>query len=117
MNNPFRRSNWKQTEATVYTCGVQSNYEPGLGASGIDSKYLIVFSYEVDGERYSGEYTSSSPVAEKSSFSLRYDADNPEHNQYSLRDAMNSLPFKIAAYAALIGAVVLYEWFRDHAHH
>ena len=117
MRNPFRRRNWKQTEATVFTCGIQNEYTPGAGGGYVDSEYLIVFSYEIGGQWYSGEYTTNTSVPEKSTFPLRYDADDPAYNQYSLDDALNTLPFKIAGYAAVVAVFVLYEWLRGRGHH
>jgi hypothetical protein len=113
------KRNWQQTEATVYTCGVQNEYQPGVvgGVGFIDSEHLIVFSYEIDGEWYSGEFTSPSVRTEGSTFPLRYDANDPAHNEYSVTAAMDTLPVNILLYAGGAALAILYIWFRDFRHH
>lgn len=105
---------WKQTEATVFTCGWQSKYSP----HGTDiGQNLITFSYEIDGNWYSGEFHSLTTRDEGSKFTLRYDANNPEHTEYSLDKALNSSLATIIGWVAAIAAVALYVWFRDFRHH
>jgi hypothetical protein len=51
------RANWKETEATVFTCGVTNHAEPGkvyIPGTGY-SDYLITFSYD-------GTAASSTPA-------------------------------------------------------
>ena len=114
MRNPLRRRNWKETEATVYTVGAQSEYVP---RGFVQSEYLIVFSYEIDGQWYSGEYTSMSARTAGSKFMLKYDADDPSHNQYSVNSAMNTLPFKIVFYTALVALGGFIAWYMDRPAH
>jgi hypothetical protein len=60
-------------------------------------KYLIVFSYEVDGNHFNGEFLSSSERKEGSTFPLRYDPDDPEQTDRS--DDDGSLLGKVATLA------------------
>lgn len=114
MRNPFRRRNWKQTEATVYMLGSQSEYLlQGLA----QSEYLILFSYEIDGHWYSGEYASMSQRAEGSRFTLKYDADDPSHNEFSVDSALNALPVKILLYAGACALGVFIAWYMDRPVH
>jgi hypothetical protein len=110
------KRDWKITEATVFTCGVQNEYQPGAAGGSVSSDYLITFSYEIDGEWYSGEFPSSTPREEGSKFNLKYDAAKPGHNEYSIDSAMNSLWFKIFLYGSVILVTVLYFWYRDFYH-
>lgn len=49
----------------------------GLLGDLFSGRYLIVFSYSVDGNIYSGEFTSSEELKEGSTFPLTYDLTNP----------------------------------------
>lgn len=105
------RTNWKETEATVFTCGVQDHaasgkvYVPGTGPS----DYLITFSYEIDGEWYSGEFNSNTPRERGEKFTLRYDPRHPENNDVSLTDRQN-LWTNIMIGAICVIALIIWIW-------
>jgi hypothetical protein len=113
------KGDWKETEATVFTCGVQEKAMPGkLPIPGFGySEYLITFSYEIDGQWYSGEFTSTTPRDEGSAFTLKYDSNSPNRNEYSLDKALNSLWSNIVTWLAAISIAAVYIWFRVYRHH
>lgn len=116
MKNPFRENGWKEVEATVSTCGGQDHYNPGMGPASVQSDYLITFSYEVDGQWYSGEFNSASPRAEGSRFTILYDPNNPEHNNMSMTDAENRWTNIIVGIIGAIVVIVLIWTDRRHHH-
>jgi Protein of unknown function (DUF3592) len=105
----MRPSEWKEVEATVFTCGWQN--KSGIGAAGlkVDGHYLITFSYEVDGHWYSGEFLNASPLVEGSKFPLRYDPENPNRNEKSL-EVQRSRWFSVAILALLAIGWLIYKW-------
>lgn len=102
------RKSWPQTEATVFTCGVQDHYEPQTGGS---QDYLVTFSYEINGHWYSGEFSSAEPWVEGSKFCVRYDPDDP--NRSSKDDPVSNRWFTIISILAGIALVILYIWLRQ----
>jgi hypothetical protein len=113
------KSDWKETVATVFTCGVQEKAMPGkLPLPGFGySEYLITFSYEIDRQWYSGEFTSTTPRVEGSTFTLKYDRNRPDRNEYSLSKAFDSLWGNIIMWAAAMVIAGVYIWFREFRHH
>jgi hypothetical protein len=98
---------WPATTATIYSCGWQDTPWYFLGSG----NYLIVFSYKVDGNHYSGEYYDVEAATGGSQFSLRYNPDNPEENEKSLR--MKWVRWlAVAAFALVPAAFVVYGWYR-----
>ena len=98
---------WLETTATIYTCGWQDTPWYYLGSG----NYIIVFSYTVNGDHYSGEYDDAVPATEGSQFSLRYDPDNPEENEKSV-EMKQERWFTVFALALVAVAFVLYSWHR-----
>jgi hypothetical protein len=83
-----------------------------FGALGdlFSGRYLIVFSYSVNGETYSGEFTSSDELKEGSRFALTYNSANPEENDRN--SGVNGPWFNAAAWAVAILIGALYVWWR-----
>jgi hypothetical protein len=92
------RNAWRETSATVYTCGVDTSIFGALNPSRIvdislyrtflfSTRYLVVFSYAVDGEHFSGEFISPTEWKEGSIFPLKYDPKAPERNDRSVSSA------------------------------
>jgi hypothetical protein len=82
INTTFMdKSLWLETTATIYTCGWKDTPWYYLGSG----NYVIVCSYEIDGHQYSAEYDDFSPATEGSQFPLRYNPDNPEENEKSVK--------------------------------
>jgi hypothetical protein len=102
-------SEWKETEATVFTCGWQDKFSAGATGLRPDGSYLITFSYEVGGSWYSGEFLNGSALVEGSRFSLRYDPDRPERNEKNL-EARRSRWFSVVIAIVLGAAWLFYEW-------
>jgi len=95
---------WLETTAAIYTCGWQDTPWYYLGSG----NYIIVFSYKVNGDHYSGEYSDVVPATEGSQFSLRYNPDNPEENEKSA--AMNRQRWLIAVASVVLAvALAIYE--------
>ena len=106
----MKPSEWKVTEATVFTCGWQDeNTRKGAGLPGGD--YLIIFNYEVDGHWFSGEFLNGSPLVEGSHFPLRYDPDNPERNEKT-EESRQVRWITVVACVVLIAGFGLYEWLK-----
>jgi hypothetical protein len=111
----MNQSEWPQTEATVYSCGWEATPVDGLLSrrfSGIASgHYIVVFSYEVEGNHYSGEFNSSEVWKEGNTFSLHYNPENPEENdQEDERDS----PLQTAAvWIGGLALAALYIWWRN----
>ncbi|MGD0369892.1 MAG: hypothetical protein ABSA94_20760, partial [Acidobacteriaceae bacterium] len=103
------RADWKETTATVYSCGWQETpwriLDFGLLGDLFSGRYLIVFSYSVDGANLSGEFTSSKELKEGSTFPLSYDSANPEKNDRN--SGVDGSWFNFAAWvvAILLGAL------------
>ena len=94
---------WRTTLATVYTCG---EWEPEsswkLWGEGSSSGHLVVFSYEVNGETYSGQFMGSA-MKPGDTFEIRYDPDDPNQNDTSMDSKRN----KAIMIAAAIGGMLL----------
>ena len=113
------RTIWKETEATVYTCGVQHHADVGKIPTPVTgySDYLVTFSYEINGEWYSGEFNSPNPREEGSTFLLRYDANNPAINEHNRFDTPKG---KVLTWAIGIATAALLIWLKywwDHPHY
>jgi hypothetical protein len=98
---------WLETTATIYTCGWHDTPWYYLGSG----NYIVVFSYKVNGDHYSGEYDDVTPATEGSQFSLRYNPDNPKENEKSVAMKRERLLTAIA-FALVPTAFVIYEWYR-----
>ena len=101
------RTLWLETRATIYTCGWQDTpwYYFGSG------NYIIVFSYTINGNHYSGEYDDVVPATEGSQFSLRYDPNNPEENEKSI-EMKRGRWLTVAALALVFAAFIIYGRYR-----
>jgi hypothetical protein len=101
---------WRTTPATVYTCG---DWEQGtswkLWGKGSSSGHLIVFSYKVNGETYSGEFMGTA-MKPGDTFEIRYDPDDPNQNDTSM-DSKRSKASMIAAAAGGLLIAGLLIWF------
>ncbi len=110
----MNRTDWKETTATVYSCGWQEtpwrilNFR--LLGDLFSGRYLIVFSYSVDGANLSGEFTSSDELKEGSTFSLSYDAANPEKNDRNT--GVDGPWFNLAAWVVAILLGALFVWWK-----
>ena len=98
---------WPETTATIYTCGWQDTPLTRRGSG----NYIIAYSYQIDGQQYSGEYEDVAPAIEGSQFSLRYNPDDPEQNEKTL-EKKRDLWLTIAGAAVLIVGSILYWWGR-----
>ena len=81
----MNREDWLETTATVYSCGWEDTPWKMFGGTQylvgmFSGRYLIVFSYQIAGATYSGEFRSSVELKEGDTFPLRYDPRNPEKN-------------------------------------
>jgi hypothetical protein len=108
------RTDWKEATATVYSCGWQETpwrmLNFGVLGDLFSGRYLIVFSYSVNGGTYTGEFTSSAELKEGSTFPITYDSANPEKND---RNSGTDGPwFNVAAWIVAILLGVLYAWWR-----
>jgi hypothetical protein len=72
------RNTWKETTATVW-----SVIPPVAGVPGSAGSAII--SYEVDGEQYSSELCTNRGFVKGEKFQLRYDPENPDRNELSVR--------------------------------
>ena len=108
------RTDWKETTATVYSCGWQETpwriLNFGLLGDLFSGRYLIVFSYSVNGETHSGEFTSSKELEVGSTFPLRYDTNNPEKNDRN--SGVDGPWFNLAAWVVAILVGALFVWWR-----
>ena len=100
----MRKRDWRKTTAKVFTCGWANT--PVSGASAFSGDFLVTFSYEVDGQIYSGEFKSSREWREGETFDLRYDANDP-----SVNDERESKWINIVVYSLAVLAVVVWIWF------
>ena len=98
---------WPETTATIYTCGWQDTPWYYLGSG----NYLIVFSYTVNGDHYSGEYDDTVPATEGTQFSLRFNPDSPEENEKTVSMKRQRWLGVVTTVAAL-AAGVIYAWYR-----
>ena len=74
-----------QTMATVYSCeplGADEEDEDDFGVTG----FRVIFSYSVGGEYFSGEFFSPRRMVKNQTFTLTYDSDHPERNEYALAE-------------------------------
>jgi hypothetical protein len=82
---------WRDSTATVYSCGVDGSIEGLFSKRHLgdlllmraftwSTRYLIVFSYVVNGTYFSGEFISSTEMSEGSTFPIRYDPRSPAKN-------------------------------------
>ncbi len=111
----MKSDEWPQTQATIYSCGWEATPVDGLLSrrfSGIASgHYVVVFSYEVGGNHYSGEFNSSNEWKEGSAFSIRYNPENPDENDR--QDDSDSPFFTVVSWVIGIALVGLYFWWKS----
>ena len=105
---------WRDSTATVYSCGVDGSIAGLFSKRHLSDlllmrtftwspRYLIVFSYVVNGEHFSGEFISSPKMGERSTFPIRYDPQTPTEN-----DANDfSASWAVLAYLTLAVFVVV----------
>jgi hypothetical protein len=111
------RSSWMRTEATVYISDENETIRPGLVTTTIGTERRVVFSYTVDGQYYSGEFSGKMKEGEK--FTLLYNPANPEENEkvdrfQKFSDFTDSVGGKLLVYGVIaIGLLldVLYKNF------
>jgi hypothetical protein len=107
---------WIETTATVYSCGWEDTPSRGFmfrTLSGLFSgHYLIVFSYTVDGNHYSGEFTSEKEWQEGSTFAIKCDPQRPEKNDQS--ESEDGPLTTILTWVLAIAIVALYVWWKNH---
>lgn len=103
---------WCETTATVYSCGWEET--PGRFLTFhqlsdlFSGHYIVLYSYVVNGNHYSGEFKSSTEWQEGSSFQLKYNPQNPDETdrqEDSDRPAMTFISWVVGI--ALVG---LYLW-------
>jgi hypothetical protein len=111
----MNRIDWAETTATVYSCGWEDTQGRGFlfhSLSGLFSgKFLIVFSYAVNGNHLSGEFTSSRKWKEGTTFPLKYNPQNPEENDRA--NEGGGWLANAATWAGGIAIVVLYLWLKN----
>jgi hypothetical protein len=99
---------WIQTEAKVFTCGWRET--PYRATEyGHAGDYLIVFSYTVDGNYFSGDFLSSKELQQGESFPILYDPSNPERNSKSEEKKSNRIQ-SVIAFVVVAAGFILYEW-------
>jgi hypothetical protein len=88
-DDSMKHSTWNEATAKVYSCGVDCSLFGAFSIQNLKNvllsrtflfspRYLIVFSYVVDEHQYSGEFLTPRGMTEGSTFSVRYDPNNPE---------------------------------------
>jgi hypothetical protein len=106
---------WPTTEATVYSCGWEGTPIDGMLSrklSGAFSGHFVtVFSYEVNGNHYTGEFSASREWEEGSKFPLRYNPDNPDENNRN--DELDSPAVSAATFIAGLALAALFIWWKS----
>jgi hypothetical protein len=74
-----------QTAATVYLCEPVEGDEEDEDDRDI-AGFRVIFSYSVGGEYFSGEFFSPQAMAKNQTFTLTYDSDHPERNEYTVAE-------------------------------
>lgn len=99
-------SSWPKAIATVTAC----TYTAGAGraiAFGVPASrhFLMAFNYFVDGELYTGQFSSKEPIPQSSLFPVAYNPESPRENERSdLSAAGTRAPVFLIG---IIGSIVL----------
>jgi len=95
-----------QTTATVYSCEPVEGDEEDEDDFGVTG-FRVIFSYSVAGDYFSGEFFSPQRMAKNQTFTLSYDSDHPERNEYILAEAEDiSLILKVTI-GIMVACVVI----------
>jgi len=89
---------WKDTDGTVADVQLIS-YKDG-------TTYSVVFTYKVDGEYYSGTFTTYEAYRKDDTISVLYDPANPERN--NLVEQENIRHWVIGAAICIVALIILY---------
>ncbi|HWE85117.1 MAG TPA: hypothetical protein VG267_09245 [Terracidiphilus sp.] len=102
---------WTETTATVYSCGWEDEPFRFSRVTLSSGRYLIVFSYEVDGSHYSGEFRSDSEWKEGSTFPIKYNPADANENDRADESAGPLVSVLIFVLGVAVAAIII--WLRE----